>query len=692
MDKRPESGFTFDAFISTSNGSATQPGDYTRVDVTVTFSRNDFSRVTINGQPRYRAAKQVPVTIQDDTADEGEEDFTVTIQYANPGPPHLQGGAATMRVTITDNDFVAVTLSWEQPDVSVDEDALTVTLQARATTTSDKMPESGFTVALSATTAGNTATQGSDYRRLNSSFSFSQGDFTRTNVGGRFRFQATRDISVSIINDTVDEPDEDFTVILNYSDPSLPHLQGGPSRAVVTIQDNEHVPVTLSWEQAAITVGEHVGSAALRAYAITTVDKRPESGFTFDASISTSNGSAAQPGDYTRVDDTVTFSRNDFSRVTINGQPRYRAAKQVPVTIQDDTADEGEEDFTVTIEYANPGPPHLQGGAATMRVTITDNDFVPVTLSWEQASVSVDEDAGTVTLQARATTTSDKMPESGFTVALSATTAGNTATQGSDYRRLNSSFSFSQGDFTRTNVGGRFRFQATRDISVSIINDTVDEPDEDFTVILNYSGPSLPHLQGGPSRAVVTIQDNEHVPVTLSWEQAAITVAEHVGTAHCTPTPSPLRTSGLKTGSPSTPPSLPRTAARPSPATIRRYRHVPPSNRATRDFNVAIIETQRSNRTKPSTPGLLTPGLTHSREASSQSSSDSQLGTLGTTENKRHITAARRPRLPPTVDKRPESGSPSTPSSLPRTAARPSPATIRRWTLPSRSAGTTSAG
>ena len=476
VDKRPESGFSFDASISTSNGSATQPGDYTQVDVTVTFSRNDFSRVTINGQPRYRAAKQVPVTIQDDTADEGEEDFTVTIEYANPGPIHLQGGPATMRVTITDNDFVAVTLSWEQPDVSVDEDAGTVTLQARATTTSDKMPESGFTVALSATTAGNTATQGSDYRRLNSSFSFSQGDFTRTNVGGRFRFQATRDISVSIINDTVDEPDEDFTVILNYSDPSLPHLQGGRSTAVVTIKDNEHVPVTLSWEQPDITVGENAGTASLRAYAITTVDKRPESGFTFDASISTSNGSAAQPGDYTQVDVTVTFSRNDFSRVTINGQPRYRAAKQVPVTIQDDTADEDEEDFTVTIEYADPGPPHLQGGAATMRVTITDNDFVAVTLSWEQASVSVDEDAGTVTLQARATTTSDKMPESGFTVALSATTAGNTATQGSDYRRLNSSFSFSQGDFTRTNVGGRFRFQATRDISVSIINDTVDEP------------------------------------------------------------------------------------------------------------------------------------------------------------------------------------------------------------------------
>ena len=104
----------------------------------------------------------------------------------------------------------------------------------------------------------------------------------------------------------------------------------------------------------------------------------------------------------------------------------------------------------------NPSPPHLQGGPAIASVKITDNDFVPVTISWDQSFVSVDEHAITVTLQAWATTTSDKMPESGFTAALSATTSGDTATQGSDYRELTSSFSFGQGDFTRTDVGGQF--------------------------------------------------------------------------------------------------------------------------------------------------------------------------------------------------------------------------------------------
>ena len=290
-------------------------------------------------------------------------------------------------MTIADNDHVPVTLSWDQSPVSVDEDATMVTLQARATTTSDKMPESGFTVALSATTAGDSATQGSDYRRLNSSFSFSQSDFTRTNVGGRFRFQATRDISVSIINDTVDEPDEDFTIILNYSDPSLPHLQGGPSRAVVKIQDNDHVPVVLSWEQAAVTVEEASSPGSTRpvslsAVAVTTKDKMPESGFSFDVTVATADGSATQPADYLRLSsDMATFNRSDFSQATVSGQRRYRAVKTFTVRVTHDTLLEPNETFTVTLDYADPSLPYLQGGRDTAKVTITDDISSTVDLS-----------------------------------------------------------------------------------------------------------------------------------------------------------------------------------------------------------------------------------------------------------------------------------------------------------------------
>ena len=284
----------------------------------------------------------------------------------------------TTSVKITDNDFVPVTISWDQSFVSVDEDATTVTLQARATTTSDKMPESGFTVPLSATTADDTATQGSDYRRLTSSFRFGQGDFTRTDVGGQFRFQATRDISVSIINDTVDEPDEDFTVTLSYSNPSLTHLQGGPDTATVTIADNDHVPVVLSWEETQFTAEEPTSPGAttpvtLRAMAVTETDKRPENGFTFDFTIATANGTARQPDDYEQLSTTETIDRNDFSRTTVDGQFRWVASRGVTVEVKHDTIDEPLETFSVRLAFVGSSVPYLRRGDLTATVTTTDD-------------------------------------------------------------------------------------------------------------------------------------------------------------------------------------------------------------------------------------------------------------------------------------------------------------------------------
>ena len=428
-------------------------------------------------------------------------------------------------------DDIPITLEWEATSFEVAEDAGSVVLRAVFTTTLDSPPVTDFTFDVTLTTTDSGTTQGDDYTAPPPSATFFAGDFSQTDVNGQQRYRATRDFIVFIIDDPVDESDEAFRVTLAYSTPGLTHLRGGPSTAVVTIKDDEHVPVTLSWERSDVTVRENAGSATLRAYAVTTVDKRPEDGFSFDASIETSNGSAAQPGDYTQVDDTVTFSRSDFSRATVNGQRRYRAEKRVQVAIVDDTEDEPDEDFHATLAYSGPILPHLQGGPASTTVSITDNDHVPVTISWDQSSVNVDEDATTVTLQARATTTSDKMPESGFTVALSATTTGDTATEGSDYRRLTENFTFRQSDFT--DVGGSF--QATRDVSVTIINDTDDEPDENFTVTLNYSNPSLPHLEGGPDTATVTIADNDHVPVMLGWEETALTAEEPTSPGDTTP-------------------------------------------------------------------------------------------------------------------------------------------------------------
>ena len=85
----------------------------------------------------------------------------------------------------------------------------------------------------------------------------------------------------------------------------MTHLQLGPSTATVTIVDNEHVPVTIDWERTTVTVDEGVPTATLRAVAVTTKDKMPETGFSFDVSVYTADGSASQNTDYTRLSDTV---------------------------------------------------------------------------------------------------------------------------------------------------------------------------------------------------------------------------------------------------------------------------------------------------------------------------------------------------------------------------------------------------
>ena len=228
-------------------------------------------------------------------------------------------GAWSDTETGTPRPDTPITLQWEETSFTVAEDAGSVVLRAVFTTTLNTQPETDFTFDVTLTTTDTGTTQDDDYTAPPSSATFDASDFSQTDVNGEQLYRATRDFTVAIFDDTADESNESFRVRLAYLTPGLPHLQGDPATAVVTIQDNDHVPVTLSWEQSDLTVGENVGSATLRAYAITTVDKPPKDGFAFDAAISTSDGSAAQPGDYTQVDDTVSFGQSDFTRTDVGG-------------------------------------------------------------------------------------------------------------------------------------------------------------------------------------------------------------------------------------------------------------------------------------------------------------------------------------------------------------------------------------
>ena len=440
------------------------------------------------------------------------------------------GGNGTRSDTMTgtpEQAHTPVTLSVEQPTVSVSEDGGSATVTVFLTTTVVHAPRSDFSVDIRVTVTDRYETQSTDYGDPSeSTLSFEATDFAQTTISGHQRHQASKTFTVDIVDDAVDEDDEDFTITLSYANSGLPHLRGGSPIVRVTITDNDHVPVTLDWQNVTQTVGEGAGTVTLRALAMTTKDKRPDSGFSFQATVSTSEISGEQPDDYTHVSQTVTFQQSDFRRATVNGQPLYRAEKQVVVPITDDTLDEPDEDFKVTLSYVNPSLPHLQGGPATTEVYIEDNDHVPVTIEWEQTVLTVAEDTGSVTLQASATTTKDKAPESGFSFSVNATTTARSAEQNADYRRLASTATFRQADFSREIVNGQPRYRASKEFTITVLEDTVDEEGETFTATLDYSNPGLPHLQGSSSESTITITDNDHVPVVLSWNQDEAIVQE----------------------------------------------------------------------------------------------------------------------------------------------------------------------
>ena len=136
----------------------------------------------------------------------------------------------------------------------------------------------------------------------------------------------------------------------------------------------DDIPITLEWEETSFDVSEDAGSVVLRAVFTTTLDAPPEADFTFDVTLTTSDRGATRGDDYTDPPSSATFVASDFSQTDVNGQQRYRAARDFTAAIIDDAMDERDEDFRVRMAYLTPGLPHLQGGPATATVTIQDND------------------------------------------------------------------------------------------------------------------------------------------------------------------------------------------------------------------------------------------------------------------------------------------------------------------------------
>ena len=302
-------GFTVD--YNTADITATAGSDYTSQSGTLTFSGTDGEQLTIT------------VPTLNDLIDEPDETLNAFLS-----------NISNTLVTIDDDTGVGTIIDDDNPptviisDETVQEDAgsVTVTISLSNPSSSD------ITIDLS--TADVTATNPADY-----------GNVTPVTViipAG----STSATVDIPIIDDNIDEPDEDFTVNGTVTSGNTSNTN---TSGTVTIIDNDDPPlVTIS----DVTVNEDVGNATV------TVKLSNPTTTPVVITISTADGTAVAPADYTGTTTTVIISAGQTS-ITVD------------IPIVDDEIDEPSEDFIVngTVTSGN-----TQNTTASGTVTIIDDD------------------------------------------------------------------------------------------------------------------------------------------------------------------------------------------------------------------------------------------------------------------------------------------------------------------------------
>ncbi len=325
------------------------------------------------------------------------------------------------------------------------------------------------------TQGGATATAGADYTAGSGTLTFNAGDSSKT-------------VSVSVVGDNVDEPNETFTVRLSSASGAT--ISDGTATGTIT-DDDDTPTVTLNLDQNSITEAGGVST-------VTATLDHPSSEAT-TVTVSVSPVSPAVAGDYTlsgNLDLTIAAGETDSTGV-------------VTMTAVNNNVHEGNKTATVSGTATNS-----QGVTAPQSVTLTiTDDEAPPGLSVADASVT-EGDSGTTTM----TFTVTLNPTTSGQVTVNWATADGTATAGTDYTAGNGTLTFNAGDSSKT-------------VSVSVAGDNVDEPNETFTVTL--SNPSGADISDGTATGTITDDDAEPT-VTLVLSSNSITEVNQESTVTAT--------------------------------------------------------------------------------------------------------------------------------------------------------------
>ena len=402
--------------------------------------------------PAGAASTAFQVSILADDLVEPDENFTLSIAPA-PGSNTVIGGNASSTITIVD-----ATPPPPPPAPPVVE----------FVTTTATINEDGGSVSLElALVAGEgpafvdvasfdgTASAPGDYSTLLQMVEFLEGITSQT-------------ITVSINPDDILETDEQFGVMLAPSAGSTT-VVGTADMATITIVDATVIPAVVEFAEPAVSIGEDSGQVEL-------VLERTGNG-PIDVVVSTSDGSAVDGEDYSGITTTVSWQLNETGN------------KTVAIPVLADSVIDPDETFFAGLAIA-PGSAGSIGATQSSTVTIIDNS-APGVLQFVTASASTTEDAGLIAVLV------ERVAGSDGDVSVNFTTGDGRAVAGEDYESTSGTLNWPSGD------------TEPREIELTILNDSLLEADEQFTVTLSGAEPLGDDVQlGNPSQMTITIESD----------------------------------------------------------------------------------------------------------------------------------------------------------------------------------------
>jgi len=289
-----------------------------------------------------------------------------------------------------------------------------------------------------------------------------------------------QDISMEILMDNLDEPDEAFTIVLE-----------GPAGAALGLAMH-HVTISantvprVGFAGTAMMLSETVTAPGISVH----LDKMSTVPIQVDYKVVTAGTTATGGGvDFTLADGTLTI-------------PAATLGATLPLAIVNDALDEDDE--TIAIVLSNPTNAELDPAATQLTYTILDED-APPTVQFAAATTSVSEAAGGTGANVTLSGPSGKTITVPYTVTLGTASALDVAV-------ADGTLTFAPGD-------------TTKPIPFAIIQDALDEDDETFT--LQLGAPTNATI-GAIGTDLVTIVDDDAAP-TISITTANGSVPESVG-------------------------------------------------------------------------------------------------------------------------------------------------------------------